>query len=293
MRIFRVDNPHTKPIGFWYWCLAEVRRQCPEAIFLSEAFTRPKVMYRLAKAGFTQSYTYFTWRNSKTELTRYLTELVHDAPRDFFRPNFWPNTPDILPEYLQYGGRPAFIIRLVLAATLSSNYGIYGPAFELCEAAALPGTEEYLDSEKYQLRDWDLDAAGEPGALHRPRQRHPPRPPGAAPDAGTCVFWRRTTTASCSSPSSTTAQQDLVLVAVNLDPHHTQSAWLQLPLEEFDLAAERSFMVHDLLGGRQVHLAGGAQLHGIRPARPAGAHLPPEAAPQAGDRFRLLHVTRR
>ena len=292
MRIFRVDNPHTKPIGFWYWCLAEVRRQCPEAIFLAEAFTRPKVMYRLAKAGFSQSYTYFTWRNSKPELTRYLTELVHDAPRDFFRPNFWPNTPDILPEYLQYGGRPAFVIRLVLAATLSSNYGIYGPAFELCEGAALPGTEEYLDSEKYQLRAWDLQQPGslEPfiARVNAIRRAHP-----ALRQMWNLRFLEADNDSVLFFAKFDAAQQDLILVAVNLDPHHTQSAWLQLPLEEFDLAQERSFMVHDLLGGRQVHLAGGAQLHGIRSPRPAGAHLPPQAAPQARDRFRLLHVTRR
>ncbi len=245
--IFRVDNPHTKPIGFWYWCLAEVRRECPEAIFLSEAFTRPKVMYRLAKAGFSQSYTYFTWRNSKAELTRYLTELVHEAPRDFFRPNFWPNTPDILPEYLQYGGRPAFVIRLVLAATLSSNYGIYGPAFELCEAAALSGTEEYQDSEKYQLRDWDLQQPGslEPfiARVNAIRRAHP-----ALRQMWNLRFLEADNDSILFFAKFDDAQQDLILVAVNLDPHHTQSAWLHLPLEEFELAQERSFMVHDLLG---------------------------------------------
>ncbi|ALC15340.1 alpha-1,4-glucan:maltose-1-phosphate maltosyltransferase [Desulfuromonas soudanensis] len=247
VRIFRVDNPHTKPIAFWTWCLAEVRKSSPEAIFLAEAFTRPKVMYRLAKAGFTQSYTYFTWRNSKEELTRYMTGLVHSAPRDFFRPNFWPNTPDILPEYLQYGGRPAFLIRLVLAATLSSNYGIYGPAFELCEGAALPGTEEYLDSEKYQIRDWDLKAPGSLesfiGRLNVIRRAHP-----ALQQTWNLRFLEAENDFVLFFAKYDNARQDLILVAVNLDPHHTQSAWLNLPLEEFALDEERSYMVHDLLG---------------------------------------------
>jgi starch synthase (maltosyl-transferring) len=247
VRIFRVDNPHTKPIAFWSWCLAEVRKTCPEAIFLAEAFTRPKVMYRLAKAGFSQSYTYFTWRNSKQELTRYMTGLVHSAPRDFFRPNFWPNTPDILPEYLQYGGRPAFLIRLVLAATLSSNYGIYGPAFELCEAAALPGSEEYLASEKYQIRDWDLKAPGSLESfmtrLNVIRKAHP-----ALQQTWNLRFLEAENDFVLFFAKYDNARQDLILVAVNLDPHHTQSAWLNLPLEEFALNEERSYMVHDLLG---------------------------------------------
>lgn len=247
VRIFRVDNPHTKPIAFWNWCLAEVRKSSPEAIFLAEAFTRPKVMYRLAKAGFSQSYTYFTWRNSKQELTQYMTGLVHSAPRDFFRPNFWPNTPDILPEYLQYGGRPAFLIRLVLAATLSSNYGIYGPAFELCEAAALPGSEEYLASEKYQIRDWDLKSPGSLESfivrLNVIRKAHP-----ALQQTWNLRFLTAENEFVLFFAKYDNARQDLILVAVNLDPHHTQSAWLNLPLEEFALHEERSYMVHDLLG---------------------------------------------
>jgi len=148
IRIFRVDNPHSKPFSFWEWLIKEIKKDYPEVLFLSEAFTRPKVMYRLAKVGFTQSYTYFTWRNTKRELIEYLTELTQSKVRDYLRPNFWPNTPDILSEHLQYGGRPAFMIRLVLAATLSSNYGIYGPAFELCVKEVIPGKEEYLNSEK-------------------------------------------------------------------------------------------------------------------------------------------------
>ncbi len=156
--IFRVDNPHTKSFPFWKWAIAEIRTAHPDVIFLAEAFTRPKVMYRLAKLGFTQSYTYFTWRNTKEELTEYLEELTQTDVAEYFRPNFWPNTPDILHAELQDGGRPAFSSRFVLAATLSSNYGIYGPAFELCEnRPAKPGSEEYLNSEKYQLRHWNID----------------------------------------------------------------------------------------------------------------------------------------
>jgi starch synthase (maltosyl-transferring) len=176
VRIFRVDNPHTKPFAFWEWLIAEIRRQHPDVIFLSEAFTRPKVMYRLAKLGFTQSYTYFTWRNTKTELTDYLTELTQTEVREYFHPNLWPNMPDILTEYLQTGGRPAFMARLILAATLGANYGIYGPAFELCENQPLEaGNEEHLNSEKYEIRSLDLrrpvqsHSAGEPRSTRRPR----------------------------------------------------------------------------------------------------------------------------
>ncbi|HUO84450.1 MAG TPA: alpha-1,4-glucan--maltose-1-phosphate maltosyltransferase, partial [Thermoanaerobaculia bacterium] len=156
--IFRVDNPHTKPFAFWEWAIAEVHERFPEVIFLSEAFTRPKVMSYLAKAGFTQSYTYFTWRNTSWELREYMLELTRTKLKEFFRPNFWPNTPDILHEYLQHGGRGAFMSRISLAATLTASYGIYGPAFELLDHQPRePGSEEYLHSEKYQLREWDLD----------------------------------------------------------------------------------------------------------------------------------------
>ncbi|HZD55054.1 MAG TPA: alpha-1,4-glucan--maltose-1-phosphate maltosyltransferase, partial [Candidatus Aquicultoraceae bacterium] len=158
VRIFRVDNPHTKPFAFWEWLIGGIREEFPETIFLSEAFTRPKVMYRLAKAGFSQSYTYFAWRNSKWELAGYFRELTETGVREYFRPNLWPNTPDILTEQLQFGGRPAFLARLVLAATLGASYGIYGPAYELCENRPVgPGKEEYLDSEKYAVRNWDID----------------------------------------------------------------------------------------------------------------------------------------
>ncbi len=160
VRIFRVDNPHTKPIAFWEWLISGIKEQYPEVIFLAEAFTRPHVMYRLAKVGFSQSYTYFAWRNTKQELTDYFNELTQTEVREYLRPNLWPNTPDILPEFLQVGGRPAFMIRLILAATLGSSYGIYGPAYELCENTPYQqGSEEYLNSEKYELKHRDLDAA--------------------------------------------------------------------------------------------------------------------------------------
>ena len=161
--IFRVDNPHTKPFGFWEWLIREVKRVNPGVLFLAEAFTRPKVMHRLAKLGFTQSYTYFTWRNTKRELTEYFTELALGPGREYFRPNVWPNTPDILHETLQSGLRPVFAARLVLAATLSANYGIYGPAYELMESTPRePGSEEYRDSEKYQLQALEPRAPGQP-----------------------------------------------------------------------------------------------------------------------------------
>jgi starch synthase (maltosyl-transferring) len=158
VRIFRVDNPHTKPFRFWEWLISEIKREYPDIIFLAEAFTRPKVMYQLAKIGFSQSYTYFAWRNTKSELTQYFTELTKTELKEFFRPNLWPNTPDILTEYLQFGGRQSFMTRLLLAATLGANYGIYGPAFELCENQPRePGSEEYLNSEKYEIRKWDIN----------------------------------------------------------------------------------------------------------------------------------------
>ena len=176
--VFRVDNPHTKAFPFWEWCIADLKADHPEVLFLAEAFTRPKVMYRLAKLGFSQSYTYFTWRNNAREMQEYLEEITRPPVSDFFRPNFWPNTPDILHADLQTGGPAAFEARLVLAATLSANYGIYGPAFELGEAVPRePGSEEYLDSEKYQQRTWDLTGGERMRALitrvNAARRAHP------------------------------------------------------------------------------------------------------------------------
>ena len=191
VRMFRVDNPHTKPLPFWEWMIAEVRARYPDAIFLAEAFTRPKVMYRLAKLGFSQSYTYFTWRNTKRELTEYLDRAERPtAPRDFFRPNFFVNTPDINPVFLQTSGRPGFLIRAALAATLSGLWGVYN-GFELCEARAAAGREEYVDSEKYQLRAWDWERPGNIVRRDHPAQPHPAHQPGAADPSRRHVPQRR------------------------------------------------------------------------------------------------------
>jgi starch synthase (maltosyl-transferring) len=247
VHIFRVDNPHTKPFDFWEWLIKEVRREYPEVIFLSEAFTRPKVMHRLAKLGFAQSYTYFAWKNTKWELTEYFTELTQAPVREFLRPNVWPNTPDILTEYLQYGGRPAFMSRLILAATLSANYGIYGPAFELCENRSLrQGSEEYLDSEKYQIRAWDI---GRPESLkglvarvNEIRREHP-----ALQSDWSLRFHPLDNDQLIAYSKVTEDLSDIVLVVVNLDPRYKQSGWIELPLEYFELASNQSFQVHDLL----------------------------------------------
>ena len=247
VRIFRVDNPHTKAFPFWEWAIAEVKKDYPEALFLAEAFTRPKVMYRLAKLGFSQSYTYFAWRNTKWELTQYFTELTQTEIADFFRASLWPNTPDILTEYLQFGGRPAFMTRLVLAATLGANYGIYAPAFELCENVPRdPGSEEYLNSEKYELKHWDLERKdslkefialvnrirGENRALQSDRSLrfHPVDNPEII----------------CFS-KQTEDLKNVIVVVVNLDPHHTQSGWVELAMEELGLLPQQPFQMHDLL----------------------------------------------
>jgi starch synthase (maltosyl-transferring) len=270
VRVFRVDNPHTKPLRFWEWLIGEARRLHPDLVFLSEAFTRPKVMYALAKGGFSQSYTYFTWRNTKAELTDYLTELTRTEVRDFFRPSFWPNTPDILPEPLQYGGRPMFMARVALAATLASSYGIYGPAYELLEGrAARPGSEEYLDSEKYQLRAWDLDRPDSlrdfVARLNAIRREHP-----ALQSNERLQFHRIDNDQLLAYSKSSADLSDVVLVVVNLDPHHVHSGWLELPLDALGLPAREPYQVHDLLGGGRYLWHGGRNFVEIDPrAAPA------------------------
>ena len=248
VRIFRVDNPHTKAFGFWEWCIAEIKRLHPDAIFLSEAFTRPKVMRYLAKAGFTQSYTYFTWRNSAHELREYLTELTRTEAVEYLRPNFFANTPDILHEYLQHGGRPAFEVRLVLAATLAASYGIYS-GFELCENVAVrPGSEEYLDSEKYQIkvRDWN-----QPGHLkeliarvNEIRYAHP-----ALQQDATLAFH------GTDNPSllwySKTAGGDRVFVVANTTPSWMQHGFVELPIWELGITPSTPYVVEDLLDGNR------------------------------------------
>jgi starch synthase (maltosyl-transferring) len=249
VHVFRIDNPHTKPFPFWEWLIGEVKRDNPDVIFLAEAFTRPRVMYRLAKCGFTQSYTYFTWRHTAWEITQYFTELTQSPISDFFRPNLWTNTPDILTEYLQTGGRPAFAARLVLAATLGANYGIYGPAFELIEAQAKePGSEEYLDSEKYQLRSWNIDS---PDSLREMitlvnEIRHE----NVALQSDRGLRFHTTENESLLAyTKSTTDLADVVLTVVNLDPHHTQAGMVTLPLKDLGLDTDKSYQAHELLSG--------------------------------------------
>ncbi len=264
VRVFRVDNPHTKPFAFWEWVIAEIKREHPDVIFLSEAFTRPKVMHRLAKLGFSQSYTYYAWRNSKWELTEYFTELTQSASREYFRPNVWPNTPDILTAALQSGGRAAFMSRLVLAGTLSASYGIYGPAFELQEHVPLEtGSEEYRDSEKYQIRDWHLDRSDSLRDLVAKVNRIRHANPALHED------WRLrfhpVDNDQIICYSKTTADlSNVILVAVNLDPRNVQSGWVDLALGDLGVDAP-PFEVVDLLSGARYTWNGPRNYLELRP----------------------------
>jgi starch synthase (maltosyl-transferring) len=266
VRVFRVDNPHTKPFPFWEWLINEVRAQYPDAVFLAEAFTRPKIMNRLAKLGFTQSYTYFTWRNTKRELTEYLTELSTSDQRDYFRPNFFVNTPDINPPFLQTSGRPGFLIRAALAATLSGLWGVYC-GVELCEGTPLPGREEYLDSEKYQLRAWDWDRPGnivpEITRLNQIRRRNPALQSHLgvsflACDNDQVIFFEK----------ATPDRDNVVLVAISLDPYQAQSAAIELPLWRWTLPDQASVTCEDLIGGAIFTLAGKWQRVTLSPEAP-------------------------
>ena len=249
IRIFRVDNPHTKPFAFWEWLISDVKRRHPDVIFLSEAFTRPKIMYRLAKLGFTQSYNYFPWRNTRSELIEYFTELTRTRVREFFRPNLWPNTPDILTERLQYGGRGAFAQRFLLAATLGASYGIYGPAFELLEHRARErGSEEYLDSEKYQTRQWDLDAPHSLKELIALVNRIRRENPALHVDRTLRFHGTDNDQLLCYSKTSEDGENVLLMV-VNLDPYHVHAGWVDLDLAELGLEPGAPFQVHDLLTG--------------------------------------------
>ena len=251
VRIFRVDNPHTKPFPFWEWVIGEIKGQHPDVVFLAEAFTRPHVMLRLAKIGFSQSYTYFAWRNTKQELTEYFTELTQTDIREYFRANLWPATPDILPQFLQVGGGAAFMIRLVLAAMLGANYGIYGPAFELCENAALePGSEEFLYSEKYEIKHRDLNAEGTLRDLiarvNRIRKENP-----ALQSDGRLRFHETDNPQLLCFSKSTDDLSSVIVVVVNLDSFHTQSGWVRLDLSSLGLDADSPFQAHDLLSDGQ------------------------------------------
>jgi starch synthase (maltosyl-transferring) len=245
VRIFRVDNPHTKPVAFWEWMIAEVQKQFPDTIFLAEAFTRPKMMKSLAKIGFTQSYTYFTWRNAKWELGEYLTELTQTDMKYYFRGNFFTNTPDILPFFLQSGGRPAFLIRAVLAATLSTVYGIYS-GFELCENVGISGKEEYLNSEKYQFKERDWNAPGNIKEyitkLNRIRQTN-----RAMHDYENLRFHTAENEQVLFYSKATEALDNVVLILVNLDPFNTQSAFVYVPIEDFGISESDPYQLHDLL----------------------------------------------
>ncbi len=258
IRVFRVDNPHTKPFPFWEWLIGELKAEHPDLILLSEAFTRPKVMYRLAKVGFTQSYTYFAWRTSKWELTQYFTELTQSQVAEFFRPSLWPNTPDILTEQLQTGGRATFVTRLILAATLGASYGIYGPGFELMETRPLrEGSEEYLDSEKYQVRRWDLSDPSSLSELiakvNRIRHQNPALHTDRTlrfhdVDNGSLIAYSKR------SPDGS----NLILTVVNLDPHNTQAGWVHIPLDDMEIDPLQTFQVHDLVSEQRF------QWHGER-----------------------------
>ena len=286
VRIFRVDNPHTKPFAFWEWLISEVKRDYPEVVFLSEAFTRPKVMHRLAKLGFDQSYTYFTWRDTKWEIEQYFEELAHGPGAAYFRPNVWPNTPDILAKSLQRGGRPSFVSRLVLAAGLSANYGIYGPVFELLwDEPASPGGEEYLGSEKYEVHHHDLESpksirqvVARVNALRRahPALQHDEGLRFRPIDNDQLVAWTK------SDPSGS----DTVIAVVNLDWQWEQSGFVELDLSELGIAEGDAFEAHDVLTEQTFVWRGGRNFVKLDP-REMPAHLleirtlppPPAASP--------------
>ncbi|MCX6965183.1 MAG: alpha-1,4-glucan--maltose-1-phosphate maltosyltransferase [Verrucomicrobia bacterium] len=268
VKIFRVDNPHTKPVAFWEWVIAEVKAKYPDTVFLSEAFTKPKMMQELAKAGYTQSYTYFTWRNTKWELVEYLTELNTPPMRDFFRPNFFANTPDILPEFLQHGGRPAFLIRALLAAMTSPVYGIYS-GFELCENTPVLGKEEYLDSEKYQFKGRDWNA---PGNIKDYITKLNAIRAGNRALRGFDNLRLHTAENDqilCFS-KSTPALDNIVFIAATLDPRSNQSAFVHVPLEEFGIGADEEYAMEDLLTGEVFHWRGSRNFVALDPQnRPA------------------------
>jgi starch synthase (maltosyl-transferring) len=268
--LFRVDNPHTKAFPFWEWLITAIKSAHPQVLFLAEAFTRPKIMYRLAKLGFSQSYTYFPWRNAKWEFTQYLSELTQPPVVDFFRPNQWPNTPDILTEFLQIGGRQVFSIRFLLAATLGANYGIYGPAFELMEHVPVRrGSEEYLDSEKYQVRHWDLD---NPDSL-RPliarvnqiRNEHE-----ALQNDRSLRFHSIENDQLIAYTKESADRSDLILAIVNLDPHHTQSSFVTLPLDELEIPSDRGYEAEDLLTGDRYLWHGPRNYIELNPSKQPG-----------------------
>ena len=267
VKIFRVDNPHTKPVQFWEWMIRDVQKEHPEVIFLSEAFTRPKMMRILAKAGFTQSYTYFTWRNHKAEIQEYFEELTQSEMREYYRGNLFPNTPDINPEILQKGGRPAFMIRAVLATTLSSVYGMYC-GFELCEGTPLPGREEYLDSEKYEIKAWDWDRPGNIRPLitrlNQIRRENP-----ALQEYDNLGFHLCDNDQVLFYEKSTPDGSNMIFVAVNVDPYNVHDATLFFPLDRMGLGEHEAWETDELLSGHRWYFNGSHQRVRLDPAAPA------------------------
>jgi starch synthase (maltosyl-transferring) len=263
VKVFRIDNPHTKSFAFWEWMIGDVRKQNPEVIFLAEAFTRPRIMERLANAGFNQSYTYFTWRNSKKEIEEYMTELTRTDMRYYFRPNFWPNTPDILPPEITWGGENALIRRLILAATLSSNYGLYGPVYEFGYTQPMPGKEEYIDNEKYEIRHWEWDAYTRVKELitrvNRIRKEN-----SALQDTYNIEFAETTNEQIVCYVKTDKRTGNQLIIAVNLDSWNTQSAHVTLPVEKAGLP-DGEFIVRDLLSGDKYRWNGAANFVQLNP----------------------------
>jgi starch synthase (maltosyl-transferring) len=272
VKIFRVDNPHTKSFGFWEWLINATKRDHPDVIYLAEAFTRPKVMHRLAKLGFSQSYTYFTWRNTKQELTEYFTELTAGPGRQYYRPNVWPNTPDILPETLQSGLRPMYASRLILAATLCANFGIYGPTYELMESTPRePGSEEYRDSEKYQLRHWTLQQPDSLWSLIARINRI--RRENTALQADSALhFCKIDNDQLIAYLKVDLSSSNVILTVVNLDPHQPQSGWIDLDVTALKFDPEQPYQVHDLLSD-QRYVWRGQQNYVLLDPRRAPAHV--------------------
>jgi len=275
VRVFRVDNPHTKAFPFWEWAIPAIKRKHPDVLFLSEAFTRPKVKYRLAKLGFSQSYTYFTWRTEKKELIEYLTEVTTPPVNQFFRPNFWPNTPDILHGFLQNGGRPAFVIRLVLAAMSAANYGIYGPAYELCERVPRePGSEEYLNSEKYELKAWEWDRPdslrGLIASLNRLRREHP-----ALQRDETLRFHPIDNDQLLAFTKHSSDGSDIVLTVLSLDPFAPRAGRLELDLAKLPRVLPAKQTVTDMLSGQTFEWDGPRAYVALDPERPAQVFVLP------------------
>lgn len=246
--IFRVDNPHTKSFLFWEWLIGEIHKDRPDIIFLAEAFTRPRVMERLGKLGFTQSYTYFTWRVSQYELTKYMKELTSPPLRYFFRPNFWPNTPDILPPHLTHGGEAAHIVRMVMAATLSSNWGVYGPVYEFGFTEPMPNKEEYVDNEKYELKHWDWNKSTKIGELMT-RVNQARKENAALQYTNNLVFSETDNEQLFAYAKVDPKEENYIFVVVNLDFHHKHNGWVKVPLYNLGLPLDLKYEVHDLLTG--------------------------------------------